>query len=77
MRGRIARTLAVSIATGMLASGAAVASTGTALAVPAKANVANSQHAPAPTPTKTPTHKKCPKGKHYTKVNGKWGCHKK
>ncbi|MFD8220609.1 hypothetical protein ACFV2U_44820 [Streptomyces sp. NPDC059697] len=75
MRSRIVRALVASVAAGMLASGAAVASTGTAFAVPANANVADSQHAATPHPT--PTHKKCPKGEHYTKVNGKWGCHKK
>ncbi|MFF3464838.1 hypothetical protein ACWCQN_05775 [Streptomyces sp. NPDC001984] len=77
MRSRIMRALTASVAAGMLASGAAVASTGTAFAVPANANMAVSHHAPTPHPTKTPKHKKCPKGEHYTKVNGKWGCHKK
>ncbi|MFF4550851.1 hypothetical protein ACFY1J_42940 [Streptomyces sp. NPDC001406] len=75
MRGRIARALVASVAAGMLVGGAAVASTGSAVAVPAKASVADSQHAATPHPT--PTHKKCPNGEHYTKVNGKWGCHKK
>ncbi|WP_159039742.1 hypothetical protein [Streptomyces sp. TP-A0356] len=77
MSSRIVRALAASVAAGMLASGAAVASTSCAFAVPAHARAAGSQHAPAPDPTKTPKHKKCPKGQHYTKVNGKWGCHKK
>ncbi|GGJ16576.1 hypothetical protein [Streptomyces brasiliensis] len=77
MRSRIARTLVASVAAGMLVSGAAVASTGTAVAVPSNAKVADGPHAPAPKPTKTPKHKKCPKGEHFTKVNGKWGCHKK
>jgi hypothetical protein len=77
MRNRFVRALATSVAAGMLASGAAVASTGTAIAVPAaNAKVAVSPHAPAK-PSPTPHHKKCPKGEHYTMVNGKWGCHKK
>ncbi|MER6980740.1 hypothetical protein [Streptomyces carpinensis] len=52
---------------------------GAALAAPAHSTVATSHHvAPKPPdPTMTPKHKKCPKGEHYTKVNGKWGCHKK
>ncbi|MEV5006662.1 hypothetical protein ACIQFZ_10390 [Streptomyces sp. NPDC093064] len=77
MRSRIIRALTASVAAGMLASGAAVASTGTAFAVPANAKVSDSHHASASDPTKTPRHKRCPKGKHYTKVHGKWGCHKK
>ncbi|MGW0999019.1 hypothetical protein [Streptomyces sp. NPDC002520] len=77
MRSRIVRTLVASVAAGMLVSGVAVASTGAAVATPANATVAHNPHAPKPTPTKTPKHKKCPKGEHYTKVNGKWGCHKK
>ncbi|WP_147481264.1 hypothetical protein [Streptomyces shenzhenensis] len=77
MRNRIIRALAASVAAGMLASGAAVASTGTALAAPATAPVADNPNAPTPHPTKTPKHKKCPKGEHYTKVHGKWGCHKR
>ncbi|MFE9171912.1 hypothetical protein [Streptomyces kebangsaanensis] len=77
MRSRIIRTLTATVAAGMLAGGAAVASAGTALAVPANAAVAASHHAPKPDATKTPHHKKCPKGEHYTQVNGKWGCHKK
>ncbi|MEV0185551.1 hypothetical protein AB0I54_40730 [Streptomyces sp. NPDC050625] len=52
----IARTLVASVAAGMLAGGAAVAATGSAVAVPAKASVADSQHAATPHPT--PTHKK-------------------
>jgi hypothetical protein len=81
MRNRIIRALAASAAVGMLASGAAVASTGTAFAAPAStsnAKVADSDHAaPNPRTTKTPKHKRCAKGYHYTKVHGKWGCHKK
>jgi hypothetical protein len=77
MRSRITRTLAATVAAGVLAGGGAVASAGTALAAPANATVAASPHAPKPDPTKTPHHKKCPKGEHYSKVNGKWGCHKK
>ncbi|MFI9604619.1 hypothetical protein ACWEQ7_03040 [Streptomyces sp. NPDC004069] len=75
MRSRIIRALTASVAAGMLASGAAVASTGTAFAVPTNAKVADSD--PAAAHTKTPPHKKCPKGEHYKKVHGKWGCHKK
>ncbi|MER7835331.1 hypothetical protein ABTY98_05315 [Streptomyces sp. NPDC096040] len=75
MRNRFVRALTTSVAAGMLVSGAAVASTGSAFAMPlANANVAASTHA---SPSPTPHHKKCPNGKHYTKVNGKWGCHKK
>ncbi|MFF4762072.1 hypothetical protein [Streptomyces sp. NPDC001292] len=77
MRSRIIRALTASVAAGMLASGAAVASAGTAFAVPTNAKVADSHHAAVPDPTKTPHHKKCPKGEHYKKVHGKWGCHKK
>lgn len=77
MRNRIIRALATGAAAGMLASGAAVASTGTAFAAPATTTVADSHNAPTPHPTKTPKHKKCPKGERYTKVNGKWACHKK
>ncbi|MGX4688781.1 hypothetical protein [Streptomyces sp. JNUCC 63] len=76
MRSRITRTLAATLAAGVLAGGGALASAGTALAAPANATVA-APHAPKPDPTKTPHHKKCPKGEHYTKVNNKWGCHKK
>ncbi|MEU3349004.1 hypothetical protein ABZ723_29245 [Streptomyces sp. NPDC006700] len=75
MRSRMMRALTASVAAGMLASGAAVASAGTALAAPATTKVTSSHHA-VPDPTKMP-HKKCPKGEHLKKVNGKWGCHKK
>jgi hypothetical protein len=75
MRSRIVRALVASVAAGTLACGAAVASTGTALAVPANAKVTAGQHVSKPSPM--PTHKKCPKGEHFTKVKGKWGCHKK
>ncbi|MFB7495155.1 hypothetical protein ACFC09_10680 [Streptomyces sp. NPDC056161] len=80
MRNRITRTLAASVAAGMLVSGAAVAATGTAFAAPANTSnvkVADGDNAPAPETTKTPKHKKCKAGYHYTKVHGKWGCHKK
>ncbi|MFF8953289.1 hypothetical protein ACF09I_31450 [Streptomyces sp. NPDC014940] len=54
-----------------------MASTSTAVAAPTHSTVAVShQAAPKPDSTKTPKHKKCPKGEHYTKVNGKWACHK-
>ncbi|MEU7380649.1 hypothetical protein AB0A91_11720 [Streptomyces sp. NPDC042207] len=76
MRSRMMRALTASVAAGMLASGAAVASAGTALAAPASTKVTSGHHAAVPDPTKMP-HKKCPKGEHLKKVNGKWGCHKK
>ncbi|MEU2556784.1 hypothetical protein ABZ589_34785 [Streptomyces sp. NPDC013313] len=77
MRSTITRTLAAAVAAGVFAGGAAVASTSTAVAAPTHSTVAVSHHAaPKPDPTKTPKHKKCPKGEHYTKVNGKWACHK-
>ncbi|MFH9983580.1 MULTISPECIES: hypothetical protein [unclassified Streptomyces] len=53
-----------------------MASAGTALAAPASTKVTSGHHAAVPDPTKMP-HKKCPKGEHLKKVNGKWGCHKK
>ena len=75
MRSKIVRALVASVAAGTLAGGAAMASTGTALAVPANTHATVVQKASTPHPK--PTHKKCPKGEHYTKVKGKWGCHKK
>ncbi|MFJ8097483.1 hypothetical protein [Streptomyces griseofuscus] len=75
MRSKIVRALVAGVAASTLAGGAAMASTGTALAVPANTHATVAQHASTPRPT--PTHKKCPKGEHFTKVNGKWGCHKK
>ncbi|MFF8990479.1 hypothetical protein ACF09H_11145 [Streptomyces sp. NPDC014983] len=74
MRSKIVRVLVASVAAGTLAGGAAMASTGTAVAVPANTHATAAQHASTPRPT--PSHKKCPKGEHFTKANGKWGCHK-
>ncbi|MFH9663553.1 hypothetical protein ACH4NF_35395 [Streptomyces sp. NPDC017248] len=77
MRTPITRALTTAVAAGVFAGGAAVASTSAAIAAPTHSTVAVSHHAaPNPDSTKTPKHKKCPKGEHYTKVNGKWACHK-
>ncbi|MFJ9929931.1 hypothetical protein ACIRU5_28360 [Streptomyces misionensis] len=74
MQSKIVRALVASVAAGTLASGAAVASTGTALAMPVTTHTTVAKHASTPHPM--PTHKKCPKGEHLKKVNGKWSCKK-
>ncbi|MGZ0199978.1 hypothetical protein ACNFR7_07210 [Streptomyces sp. RM1] len=74
-QSKIVRVLVASVAAGTLAGGAAVASTGTALAMPATSHATVAKHASTPHPK--PTMKKCPKGEHLKKVNGKWSCHKK